>query len=379
MKQLCVALFLILTGVFIVSNIYTLIPIYQDIAVGLDITFEQAVYGSSVFSLCYAFGLLSFGPISEKLGRKQVLVIGLLFSSISTAITGLAFNDSSFYLFRGIQGFALASFAPVAFAYTFDIFSERSRTLVLALINSGFLVAGIVGQLISSLFTLHLGWQFVFFGFAIIYGFLFIIGLKALPKSEHTTNSMNRRVVSEMLLVLKDKNLLQCYCITFTLLLSFVAYYDGLANYFTQVIIMNPDTLFLIRAFGLLGAILSIFTGRIIKTFGEKKTLAFGMCLAIASLLLLLFYRNPAFVCLSSVCFVAAISLLLPSVISVIGTIADSRRGIAISLYSFILLTGASIGPIIASRFTFSGLLTLLVGLFLINLFICRRVKIVRS
>ena len=316
-RLLGVAILLVLTGVLIASNIYTLIPIYHEVSTDISSSINRTVLGSSIFTLFYAIGLLTFGPLSEIVGRKKVLVNGLLFSAFTTIIVGLASNVSSLYLTRGLQGFALASFAPVAFAYTFELFSAKKRTMVLALINSGFLVAGIVGQLLSIVITTAYSWNYVFFLFGSIYFLLFLISLNVLPATA-LLHKQDNRIIKDMRKLLTHTELVKCYAITFTLLLSFVAFYDGLGRYFTQEQAIDQDNLLIIRAIGLIGACLSLFTGKIIRRVGEESTLMVGICLALCSLGILLFITTPTSIAILSVFFVAAISLLIPAIISLI-------------------------------------------------------------
>jgi MFS transporter, YNFM family, putative membrane transport protein len=373
MRLRFVAFFLIFTGITIASNIYTLIPIYTDISIDLNISTSKAVLASSFFSFCYAIGLLMFGPISEKVGRKFIIVIGLLFSSITTILVGLSTNEWLLYLSRGLQGIALATFAPVAFSYTFDLFSTRPRTLVLALINSGFLMAGILGQLISSFISDLLSWEYVFFFFGLLYLVLFVTGGLLFPKQKVSTQTS--QVIKNMIRLLKKPPLLKSYFITFTLLLTFVAFYDGLTRYLTTELQVDSNGLFIIRAVGLIGAILSLFTGRLITLIGEKRTLLFGLCLTIGSLFPFLIITSQTAIAFLSILFVASISLLLPSIISFIGKNGGKQRGSAISIYSFTLLTGASLGPILADHLEFNHLVVLLIGLFTLNLLVGSQLK----
>ncbi|MFT4414875.1 MFS transporter [Fredinandcohnia humi] len=375
MKHLTIVGFLlILMGICIASNIYTLIPIYENIARNMNRTVEQTIFGSSVFSICYACGLLIFGPVSEKIGRKKVIITGLFFSFLTTGVVGFAFDETSLYMFRGLQGFALGTFAPVAFAYTFELFPIKHRTLVLALINSGFLIAGILGQLISTALTNLYSWEYVFYSFALIYLLLFLSGIIFLPNIPLVQRN-GTSIVKDMLLLVRDPSLFKCYVITFSILLSFVSFYDGIGRFLREVYSVNDETLFHIRAIGLIGASLSFFAGKIVKKIGDKQTLVTGLLLTICSLLLLLFAISPFLIAIFSIPFVAALSLLYPSIISIIGTIGQHNRGSAISLYSFTLLVGASIGPIIANVIDFPVLLLSLTGMFLLNLFLSLRIN----
>ncbi len=369
-----VASLLIITGIFIASNIYTLIPIYQNVSDSLNITVNQTVFGGSIFSFFYAIGLLTFGPLSERLGRKKVIVYGLLISAVTTWLVGLSFNQMSLYLFRGLQGLALGSFAPVAFAYTFEVFPVRHRTLVLALINSGFLVAGILGQLISSSITFFYQWEYVFYNFAGIYLVLFVCGIFIYP-SVRVTNQAGASLLQDFHNIGRNSTLLICYGITFTILFTFISFYDGIGQYLHEEYSIDPQTLMNIRAFGLIGAFLSLFTGKLVQNFGDQRTLLFGLSLGTLSLFSILLSETPTIMAILTIPFVASISLLFPSIISLVGKLGEHARGSAISIYSFTLLTGASFGPIIASVLDFTVLLMTLIGIFLFNIALTMRLK----
>ncbi|MEH7235549.1 MFS transporter [Bacillus sp. JJ1562] len=376
MKRLFLAaLFLIFTGVFVASNIYTFIPIYQSISDSIHITVEQVVVGGSIFSFSYACGLLFFGPLSEKIGRKKVILLGLILSFLATGLVGFSFNDKSLYLFRSLQGFALGSFPPVAFTYIFDVFPLRHRTLVLALINCGFLFAGILGQLISSSITYFYGWEYVFYGFAIMYLVLFMSGLFFLP-TVPVAKQECASLFQDLCKIIKNPTLVTCYIITFSILLTFISFYDGLGQYLQEEYSINQKKLFKIRAIGLIGASFSLLTGKLVRHFGDRRTLLLGLCLVAFSLINLLFIRTPVMVAIVSIPLVAAISLLYPSLISIIGKLGEHARGSAISLYSFTLMTGGSLGALLASALDFSILLVSLLGLFTFNIALSLRLKI---
>ncbi|MDZ5470258.1 MFS transporter [Bacillus sp. 31A1R] len=354
---------LTITGIFVASNIYTLIPIYEVVATDFQMKDSQIVIASTLFSFFYASGLLFFGPASDRFGRKRTIVFGLLASSISTLAVGLSNELISLFISRSIQGFTLGSFAPVAFAYSFDLFSPKKRTLLLVFINTGFLVAGILGQLISSTFTMFISWNFVYYFFAFIYFILFVLSMFFLPITK-PPEVQNQRIFNIFRRLLKNKNLIKCYGITFTLLFSFVALYDSIGRFYNGTV----EEIFTLRAVGLIGAILSLFTGRLIDRYGIGKTMFTGFTLSASSLLGMYLFNNLIGLIIFSVFFVASISLLLPTVITLVGTLGGQHRAKALSLYSFILLTGASIAPLVVVFLGFHQVMLLLLAMFLFNL-----------
>ncbi|MBM4764193.1 MFS transporter [Bacillus sp. B15-48] len=358
-------------SILVASNIYTLIPIYEVIAEGLNIATSDVVIAGSLFTFFYAIGLLSFGPISDYTGRKKILVFGLLASSLTTLAVGLSTDTLSLWITRSIQGFTLASFASVVFAYSFDIFQPRERTLLVVFINTGFLIAGIFGQLISSVLATIFTWNSVFIFFAICYLLLFAAAfliLSEAPKPKQTQEPLLHIYLS----FFKNQQLRKCYLIAFTLLFSVIAFYDALGRSFT-----GPDIeLFIIRTVGLIGASLSLFTGRMIEKIGERATLFIGLIIGCTSLVAMLVFHTTIGFIVFSILFISAISLILPTIITLIGTFGGSNRAKALSLYSFILLMGASLAPSIASLFSFSQMLLLLTSLFIMNVVLCFRIRI---
>lgn len=356
------AVLLTITGIFVASNIYTLIPIYENVSKSLHIHESHVVLAGSLFSLFYAIGLLYFGPASDRFGRRNVIIVGMIAATCSTLMVGLVDGTFSLYFARCLQGLTLGSFAPAAFALAFDLYSERKRTLLLVFINTGFLVAGILGQLLSSTITTLFTWNMVYYFFASCYFVLSVLSVLILPTSKLPLRE-NRSVVSIMTSLLMNKSIIKCYGITFTLLFSFVSLYDAIGRFLNGA----PEQLFSLRAVGLTGAILSLFTGKMIEKFGVERTMFTGFIIGISSLISMSIFHSLFALMVLSILFVASISLLIPTIITLIGTLGGVHRAKALTLYSFVLLAGASIASPVVLLLNFQLVLLLLVGLFVIN------------
>lgn len=367
-NSLGIAILLILAGVFVASNIYTLIPIYEVVAVDLESTPSIIVLGSMSFMACYAIGLLVFGTLSDYIGWKFVFVIGMLLFSITSFLVALSNSAELLVLTRGLQGFAGGSFAPIAFAYTFDLYHGKCRALVLSLINTGFLMAGIAGLLISSSITSFWNWEYVYFLFGFIYFSIFLSFLKILPNTVRPKIEKSLLPIRQFIQFFRSKDLVFCYIITFSLLLTMVAFYDSVGRFLLPT--HSEQDLFYVRLIGLTGATLSLFGGIIISKIGIKGSLYLGFSLLIGSLLFMIF--SPVFevILFSSIFIVAAISILIPSIITIIGSLGSEARGSAVAFYSFTLLIGASFGSLLTSFFGFQGVLMFLLVYGVVNIFL---------
>ncbi|MFZ3589125.1 MFS transporter [Bacillus sp. DJP31] len=368
-----IALLLILAGVFVASNIYTLIPIYQVVAVDLETSSSMIVWGSMSFMFCYAIGLLVFGTLSDYHGWKIVFVIGMLLFSITSFLVALSNSAEFLVLTRGLQGFAGGSFAPIAFAYTFDLYHGKFRALVLSLINTGFLVAGIAGLLISSSITGFWEWEYIYYLFGLVYFIIFLLFLKMLPNRMQPKVQGTVIPIKQYLQFFRSKDLVFCYTITFSLLLTMVAFYDTVGRFLLPT--HSETDLFNVRLIGLTGAVLSLFGGTIISKVGIKGSLYLGFSLLIGSLLFMILFPFYEVILYSSIFIVASISILIPSIITIIGTLGSEARGSAVAFYSFTLLVGASFGSLLTSMFEFQGVLLFLLIYGAVNIFLTTRLS----
>lgn len=359
MREQLINFFFWFAAVCVASNIYFLIPMYSQLADGLSTTYDEAVFSSTIFTFCYAIGLLSFGPISRVFSKRFVLCIGMSASFLLTLSLAAVESLQNFYMLRGIQGIVLGSFAPVAYAYCFDTFPVKRRTFVIAVINTGFLMAGIIGQLISSFLVHTYNWQAVFYFFSVTYFLLSLFAIILLPNvirnkpidSYSSSSSSNRLLQAPIIIGL---------CMTFITLMSFVSFYEELAQYYAG----HEKELFLSRAIALIGTPLSLFSGHWLKKSSPQKIMLFCLMLMILSFSFMLLVKQLVIITILSIFFVSAIAVFIPSLITFIGEAAAERRATAISLYSFTLLTGASLGPIVSSVLSFQSTLFLFITLF---------------
>lgn len=336
-------------GLVIVSSLYVTIPLVSVFTDAFDVTAAQASWTSSAFSFFYALGFLFFGPLSERFGRKQIILSGLIILTIISPILGFLDSLPALIVLRGLQGIAAATFAPAALAYVVETFPFKKRVTAIGFVSTGFLMAGIVGQVFSSFISQQLGWNSVFYYFGVIYFMTTILVALLIPKVAIQNKDSNLlETFKQMGVVLTNKSLIYCYIITVTLLLSFVGMYTTLGNYLSLELNLENQQILYIRSVGIIGMLLSPFAGRLVEKFGIHYVLRGGITLAFTGLAVLGISANLLFLIIMSVIFVAGISLTVPTLISLVGQLGGQAQGIAVTLYTFILFIGATLGPIVA-------------------------------
>lgn len=337
-------------GLVIMSSLYVTIPLISMFSEIFSVSPSKAVWVSSSFSICFAIGCLFYGPLSDRYGRKKVILLGLLALIITSLILGLQNSLELIIVFRGLQGAAAATFSPVALSYAVELFPPNRRVGAIGCISTGFLLAGIVGQLFSSNISQRVGWNFVFYILAVVYLFTAILILAFVPnRIPNGTNVID--AFKQMKKVFKIKSLCFAYIVALVPLFSFVGMYTVLNVFLSSSEIgFSTQEIFYVRLIGILGMILSPIAGSLVKRFGIISVLRGGLFMSIIGLIFLGISTNIIFIVVMSVTFVIGIAITVPTLISLIGQLGGAIRGAAVSVYTFILFLGASIGPI----FTFS-------------------------
>ncbi|MDI6530717.1 MFS transporter [Bacillus mycoides] len=337
-------------GMVVMSSLYVTIPLTALFSDLFKVSLAQSAATGSIFSVGFAIGCLLFGAISDKYGRKKVIFIGLLALSIVSFFLGIV--DSLFWLviLRGLQGIAAATFSPVALAYVVEMFPVEKKVTTIGFVSTGFLVAGIAGQVISTAVSQHFGWHMVFFLLSIVYIITAVWIHYSLPKGEMSQSYTDiLGPIKQMGKVFTNKSLVLSYMVAFVLLMAFVNMYTVLGNYLSSPTYnLTPEQILYFRLAGLFGMLLSPLAGRLTKRFGVRQVLQGGLLVSIFSLSSMGFISNLPLLVMMSVFFVIGIAISVPSLVSLVGQLGGKSRGIAVSIYTFVLFLGTSIGPIIS-------------------------------
>lgn len=371
-------------GLVVVSNLYLTIPLVSIFADTFEVSATQASWTSSAFSFFYALGFLFFGPLSDRFSRKQIILFGLITLTIISPTLGFFDSLPVLITLRGLQGIAASTFAPSALAYVVEVFPVKKRVTAIGFVSTGFLMAGIVGQVFSSFISQQFGWNIVFYYLGGVYFITTILAALFIPKGDIQNKDGSLLATFKQIgTVLTKKSLLFCYIITVTLLLSFVGMYTAFGNYLSVEFNLRDQQILYIRSVGIIGMFLSPFAGRFVEKLGIYNVLRGGITLAVIGLAVLGISPSLPFLIIISVIFVAGISITVPTLISLVGQLGGQARGIAVTLYTFILFIGATLGPIVAVSLLKTGsylltfeILTILLGIGLIVSFAIRPEKV---
>ncbi|KAB2969228.1 MFS transporter [Zoogloea sp.] len=147
---------------------------------GVSPTQAGFMASSALFGM--SFGAIFLGTLSDRIGRRGVIVLCLALFSVFTAAAGLAGDPTTFGVLRFLAGLGIGGVMPNVIAEMSEYAPRRIRATLITLMMCGYAVGGILAAWLGKAMIVQYGWQSVFYaGLAPIVLIPFI--LRALPES----------------------------------------------------------------------------------------------------------------------------------------------------------------------------------------------------
>ena len=200
------SIFVTVTGVGIVVP---LLPVYaHDLgAGGLAIGF---IFGS--FALSRTLFLPYFGRLSDRKGRKRLIVIGLLsYACLSLAFI-LAQNVTSLVIIRFFQGIASSMMMPAIQAYVGDITPQGREGFTMGFFNMSIFFGLSLGPVLGGSIKDYWGFDVSFLSMGILSLVGFFLSLCFLPPSHEETVVKKHRTPLPWKMLLQDREIIGLFC-----------------------------------------------------------------------------------------------------------------------------------------------------------------------
>ncbi|MFF0446370.1 MFS transporter [Streptomyces sp. NPDC004609] len=341
-------------GILVVGQLYTALPVLDDLADSWSTTPSAAGWATTAFGFGYAAGFLFSGPLSDRFGRRRLIVAGLLLTALTTVTVTVAPGLVAGCAVRAVQGLAAATFAPAAFAYIAERVEPARRVAAMTWLTSSFLSAGVLGQVFSQSVAEIWNWQAVFLICAVaMVGGGVLLHTVLLP-DRSTAASSALDAYRAMGRLLTKPSLVLFLLATVTLLCGFVAVYTALQITGPASLTDRPDAMLLLRAGSLPAMVLvPLVTPFLIRVPAAHRVvgalLLAGTVSGATALLAAGDDLGPVVLGALLFVFVFGVAVTAPALVEAIGSQAGPARGAAVALYTFVLFAGASLGPLLAT------------------------------
>ena len=143
------------------SHLYT--PSLASLPKLLETSTTKVNLTMSLNIFAYGISTLLYGPLSERFGRRPILLCGLVGFTVSSLLCSVSQNVEELIIFRIIQGASSAVEGVIVFAIIRDIFKEDEQVRIIALYGIVTALAPVVAPIIGGYLIYYFGWRGIFF------------------------------------------------------------------------------------------------------------------------------------------------------------------------------------------------------------------------
>ena len=270
------------------ANLHMTQPLLPMLAREFQLSELQASWSLTITILMLSLSLLVYGPLSDALGRKPIMVITMAGAVLSALALSQVHDYTTLLILRGIQGFCLGGLPAIAIAYMGDEFTRKAVVLAVGVYISANSLGGVTGRLLSGFVGEHFGWAAAFGTLGLLGAVLLVVFIYLLPKSQN----FHAKVLHPLLIArdmsghLRNPVLLVAYLIAGGNFMIFLNQY----TYITFVLAAEPYHLST-HALGMMfltylgGTLTSALSGRIAQHIPSPIGMALGILLLIAGTL----------------------------------------------------------------------------------------------
>ena len=207
--RLPMPLLVILSGLGPFSML-VVVPLIPAISESFGQKYGSAQLVLSVYFTVFALAQLTIGPLSDRLGRKPLLVVGLASYVIGSLVCWQAMELGFILLGRGLQGLGAATGQVLTRVLLFDVYGKKRTASLIGYMTVAMVFGPMVAPIFAGFFAMTIGWQNVFFILLFVSLFVLFWLLKSLPETRWNGSgqSKNPQGFFDGLPLLKDRDFL---------------------------------------------------------------------------------------------------------------------------------------------------------------------------
>jgi EmrB/QacA subfamily drug resistance transporter len=117
----------------------------------------------SIYLLAQAVSVPVYAKLSDTVGRKPIILIGVVLFLLGSILCGFAWSMPALIAFRAIQGLGAGAVQPMAVTIAGDIYTVAERAKTQGYLASVWAVSSVVGPTLGGVFSQFLSWRWIFF------------------------------------------------------------------------------------------------------------------------------------------------------------------------------------------------------------------------
>ncbi|WBO91055.1 MFS transporter [Bacillus tropicus] len=308
----------------------------------------------TIYALCYGITAPLFGTMSDRVGRKRMIIIGFVIFSISTFCTGLAKNFEILLLFRGLTGLSGAMIMPSIFALVGDKVTYESRGKAMGTIMGAMVGSTVIGVPIGAFLSEVGNWQWTFYSIGLLTLFLTLLVNHILENEKQRDEvhvSIAKTLGAPLKMVLVNVSVLFALLATFLWTIGLHGMFSYIGVYYGDNFGLSVGEIGMVIFLAGVGSVAgNILGGKLADKIGKKNVISIASILASISVVLFsLSLENLVIAITVHIIWSLFIGFGQASLTALISELKPAVRGTVMALNSSAMYIGMTIASGVAS------------------------------
>ncbi len=316
----------------------------------------------SVYLVAFAVAQLVYGPLSDRFGRRPVLIAGLILYVAASAAAAFADSIGTLIVIRAFQAFGACAGPVIARAMVRDLFGREQAAKVMAYIGLSMGAAPAFAPVLGGFLQTWFGWQA---SFVFITLFALAILILSWVRLEETNTERSQAqgwwLIVEMLRnywrLLTSREYLGFVIAGSLVFAGVFAFMAGAPFVVIEILGFSPVQFGLVSIAPIGGYVVgSFFTSRIAERLGVDRMVPLGVSIMFAGALMFLGVALMGTLSIYSIyvpmTFLSfGMAVVIPSTLAGSISVHPEIAGAGSALYGFLQMAAAAAGIYISGRF----------------------------
>ncbi|MEX2356113.1 MAG: MFS transporter [Thermaerobacterales bacterium] len=344
-------LYVLLTTMFLAISSFSIIfPLLPDLLLQFGASSTQMGLMVTVHAVFQFLFAPFWGSVSDRVGRKPVLLLGLTGFSISFILMGFATDYMTLLGARAMGGLLSASTFPTAQAYVADLTTDEDRGAAMGTMGASASLGFMMGPAMGGLLGL-LGTQTAFFISAGMVAATALAGAFWLREPERKGHAGGPALgITTALVIALRSSYRLFYWLAFVI--SFCgSMLFGMGGYYLYAKIGGGvlETSLLLITLGAASALVQgLLVGRLTVRLGDERTLLVGLALGVMGFGILPLTTSFPGILLTAILTATGMSIIRPTIASAVSKRTTMEQGITMGIQSSFESLGRMFGPLTA-------------------------------